>query len=525
MKEYCFKSEKYTVEITEDGQTRRAPVYIALVCDGDGNNKKLPKEVFDVWNGLGMGTNTQKAYFTTFEFSNSAEIKTSLPEGTREITVKPHVSSLSFEDGRAEFKASESINFVIEPDGDIFGALHIFANKKSEPVISKPNFIEFRAGIHTVENCDIIKNDEYGNPLVTGITDNTLVYLHDGAVVCADIELIGLKNVRIAGTGILSTIHRCHGAENEFADDRMWGAFRYGAKPSILIRSGCQNIEIEGIVLNSEFRNVVIRNSDNITLKNVKMFSSTENADGINCYNTRNILVDGCYIWSCDDCFCMYNACDSIPTLFDEGYESVVAVSGNAEVKNCVMCSASRPIVIGGHATGETNPRSLIENINIHDCYIVETPKRIFGCPRERELIWSGHLRLLSQSEQIVRNICFSDIKIDYTKGCISKPVHIEVRDDKNASYTESRGYRIENITFRNIEICGHTDERLPIVIKSRKAIDGDDDCGIEGVSFDNFTINGVPVEPTEMIIEGPVDKLAIAAQAGKPPVARARQP
>ena len=127
-------------------------------------------------------------------------------------------------------------------------------------------------------------------------------------------------------------------------------------------------------------------------------------------------------------------------------------------------------------------------------------------------------MRLLSQSEQIVRNICFSDIKIDYTKGCISKPVHIEVRGDKNASYTESRGYRIENVIFRNVEICGHTEERLPIVIKSRDALDADDNCGIEGVTFDNFTINGNHIEPPEMIIEGPVDKLAIAAKAGKPP-------
>jgi hypothetical protein len=117
-------------------------------------------------------------------------------------------------------------------------------------------------------------------------------------------------------------------------------------------------------------------------------------------------------------------------------------------------------------------------------------------------------MRILSQSEQIVRNVCFSDIDIDYTKGCISKPVHIEVRGFGDASYTESRGYRIENVTFRNVRIIGHTEERLPTVIKSR-ADDGDG-CGIEGVTFDNFTINGIHIEPTEMMIEGPVNGLAI---------------
>ena len=510
MEKYCFKSDKYTVSVTENGETRNIPVYIALICDGDGNNKKLPDEINAVWNGLGMGTNTVKTYFAVFEFDGNASVSVKLKNRAQSVTVKPDVDGLSFSEDQLEFTVHDNLNFVIEPDGDLFGGLHIFANRKDKLSIDKPNFIEFKAGIHTVENSEHIENDKFGNPLIVGITDDTLVYLHDGAVVCADIELIGLKNVRIAGSGILSTVHRCHGAENSFSDDKMWGAFRYGAKPSILIRSGCRNIEIEGVVLNSEFRNIVIRNSDVINIRNVKMFSSTENADGINCYNTRNILVDGCYIWSCDDCFCMYNACDSIPTLFDEGFDSVIPISGNAEVKNCVMCSASRPIVIGGHATGETDPRCVIENVHIHDCYIVETPKRIFGCPRERELIWSGHMRLLSQSEQIVRNVCFSDIKIDYTKGCISKPVHIEVRGNKNASYTESKGYRIENVTFRNIEVRGHTEERLPIVIRSRESSGENDNCGIDGVLFDNFTINSNHIEPQEMIIEGPVNKLAI---------------
>ena len=72
MKEYCFKSEKYTVEITEDGQTRRAPVYIALVCDGDGNNKKLLSEL------EGVPTEKRTAHF-------ACAICVSFPDGS-EVT-------------------------------------------------------------------------------------------------------------------------------------------------------------------------------------------------------------------------------------------------------------------------------------------------------------------------------------------------------------------------------------------------------------------------------------------------------
>ena len=123
---------------------------------------------------------------------------------------------------------------------------------------------------------------------------------------------------------------------------------------------------------------------------------------------------------------------------------------------------------------------------------------------------WSGHLRILSQSEQIVRKLTFENIRIDYTNGCISKPVHIEVRGNKNASYTESRGYRIEDITFRNITAGGYTDNLLPILIESRERTDENDDCGISGIVFDNFTVGGKSVDVAEMKISGPVEPITV---------------
>lgn len=521
MEKYCFITDKYTVTVREGGEVRTVPVYVALVCDGDGNNKPLPPDVAAEFDGLDMGTNTVKTYFAPFDFHEEAEVTVDLRDGAERVVLKPQelpfvprsggegngeTALYSFDGARLTFATREDCRLVIQPDGDIFGGLHLFGTRRRPMTRDRAHVIEFASGVHTVENSPHIRADEHGNPMVVGIESDTLIYLHEGTVVCAAIELRGVERVRIAGTGVLSTVHRCHGAADGFAADRMWGAFRDHAAPSILIRSGCRDVVVEDVTLNSEFRCVVIRNSSGITLRGVKMFSSTENADGINCYNTCDLLVENCYVDSCDDCFCMYNGCDSIPFLFDEGYHDVTAVCRNVEVRNCVLCSASRPIVLGGHATGATSPRCLIENIRIHDCDIIETPKRIFGCPREREMRWSGHLRVLSQSEQLVRNIEFSDIRIHSTKGCISKPVHIEVRDNANASYTESGGYRIENITFRNIQFGGHTEDCLPIVICSRPSRGEGDDCGIYGVRFDNFTVSGTPVRRDDMVLDGPVE-------------------
>lgn len=117
---------------------------------------------------------------------------------------------------------------------------------------------------------------------------------------------------------------------------------------------------------------------------------------------------------------------------------------------------------------------------------------------------------MLSQSEQLVRNIKFENIVIDVTEGHNGKPVHIEVRDSRNASYTENQGYRIEDISFKNINVRNHTDKLLPSLIKCRKPLDENDDCGISGISFENVTIGGDVITNEMIVCEGNVKSIKI---------------
>lgn len=504
MNNILFTTDKYKAEFCDGGNI---PVYIALLSDGTQNNIELPDDIYKEFDGLGQGTKTLKTYFSKFEICEKTDVMITMPENVKEISVKPECAKVnySFNDGYFVFTAEDDCNFYIEPDGDVFGGIHVICNRKKEIIKDKENVIEFTDGIYTADNCEHIRKNEHGIPVIDNIKDNTLIYIDEKAVVNAAIVLKGVKNVKIAGSGMISLIDRCHGAENSFSDERMWGAFRYYALPNIYIRSGCENIEIEDVLLNCEFRGVVIRNSKKISLKNIKMFTSTENADGINCYNTSDLLVDSCYIQSADDCFCMYNSCDSIPTLFDEGYNNVKAVCRNVEVKNCIMSSNARPVVLGGHATGSTNPRCVIENIYIHDCEIMETPYRIFGNTKEYSMYWSGFLRILSQSHQIVRNLKFENIDVNVTKGHNGKIFHIEVREKNQASYTECEGYKIENLTFRNINIKGSTEKLLPSLIRCRNGLSNDDVPKIENITFDNINCTKKNFDMDSIIIEGPV--------------------
>ena len=509
-----FLSDKYKVTVL-DGEIRNAKVCVALLADGTTNNIELPPEIYAEYNGLGMGTKTIKTYYSNIEFESDAKIEIVMPSDVTQVKIKPdrYLKQAEFIDGKVIISAKDKMNLYVEPNGNIFEGIHIFCNKRKEYENDKKHLIEFKDGVYTSENCEYIKINEFGTPVIDCIQDDTVVYVANGATVNAAFVLSDVRNVRICGNGEISLVNRCHGADECFKDDRCWGAFRENALPNIYIKSGCENIEIDDVVLNCEFRGIVIRNSKNIKIDNVKMFSSTENADGINCVNTSELAVDRCYIQSADDCFCMYDSCDSILWFGDNDFSRPNGLCENVEVKNCVMASNARPFVLGGHATGEKNPRCEIRNIYIHDCEIIDTPYRIFGNTREYAMYWSGFMRILSQSEQLVSNITFENMVFNVTKGHNGAAVHIEVRNNSAASYTESQGFRIENIAFKNISIKGNTEDMIESMIKCSTG-DGktelSEDCEICGVEFENVVINNKRFIADDLIISGNVNDVVI---------------
>lgn len=523
MKNVVFLSERYRVTATENGQSRSIPVYQTLTGymrtrDAQGIEMEIDEATLEQYNGLGSKTKcrakTVKTYYTTHTFEDAVTVEILLPEDTERITVKPDAAAerVTVEKNRVTVTTDETLYLVLQADGDIFGGLRVFLDRAKKKPLQKQHVLEFTDGVYTAENCEYIRLNEYGAPVIDSIESDTLIYIGKNAVVNAAIVLKGVKNVEIAGTGILTTINRCHGASEGFDGTHFWGLFRDHALPNVYIRSGCENIVVRDILIDSEFRGIILRNSKSIRIENVKIFASTHNADGINCYNTSELTVDGCYIQSNDDCFCLYNSCDSIPWLHDEGYENVEAVCRRIDFKNCILMTNCRPFVFGGHATGAKNPRCLIEKFHIHDCAIIETPALLN--PNEKfAFYWTSVFRLLSQSEQIVRGLTFENITVDVTSGYCGKIFHLHVRPNGEASYTESRGYCIEDIVFRNINVRGPVNELYPSVLICRSA--DEDELGAEqphisGITFENVTVGALPLTRNDLRVEGNVSGLTI---------------
>lgn len=515
MDEYKYISDKFGVSVADGHNSTPLSVYKTIVgYSGEAPVGEPSPELREEYNGLERICKSEAAvvYYTKYQFDDSVKLEITMPSGIEFVNIKPESAGgkVRFADGKLTAETDETLYFVIQPNGALYGTLSVFLDKSRERVPNKKNVLRFTEGVYTYENCEYIRRDEHGNSVIDCIGDDTLVYVGKDAVVNASIELRGVKNVEIAGMGIISTVDRCIGGDENFVKDKYWGLFRYYAKPNILVRSGCENIVIRGVVLDCEFRGVVIRNSKAIRIENVKIFASPENADGINCYNTSELYVDGCFINSKDDCFCMYNSCDSIPTLFDEGFEVKEAVCRDVEFKNCILMTVCRPFVFGGHATGATEPRCLIENLHIHDCEIIETPVHLHGYDEKFSYYWTAVMRVLAQSEQIVRNITFENINVNVTKGYNGKLFHLHVRDGNEASYTESRGYAIENIMFKNIRFAGDTSTLYPSIIKCRVPEGADDHPHVSGVVFDNVTVGERAVFLADFRIEGDVSALKL---------------
>jgi polygalacturonase len=63
-----------------------------------------------------------------------------------------------------------------------------------------------------------------------------------------------------------------------------------------------KDIVLEGVVLrDSSTWNIPIRQSDRVTVKNVKVLGYRANSDGIDICNSRDVLVEDCFLRTLDD--------------------------------------------------------------------------------------------------------------------------------------------------------------------------------------------------------------------------------
>ena len=502
----------FEVEVSADSLVwERVPVVMALSSIGR-EHKRLTAEEFAEWSGYPKAPYLDKCAIASLSTTQKVWFRVVHPTA-KSLTISPERRGVvaTMVDGKAVFSVEGGAKLMIAPDGDVVRTLSLLVDDDSKPLLNMRRFghiIRFKKGYHTAANNPHIKLNEYGAPVLTIREDNTMVVLEEGAHLCAAIDIRGAKGTRISGRGFINLLDRCYGADKNF-EGELVGAFRENVVPAIYIHEGASNVQVQDITIITDFRCITARNAECISVENVKMFSSAQNGDGVNVINTQHLRVNNCYIHSQDDCFCGYNNCDSIRFLWDDEKYIKGVPTSDLVLTNSVVWTNCRPFVFGGHATGTTEPRCVMENIRVENCEIVGMANSLhyeddFTFKRyNTRTFWSGMMRILSQSEQIVRNITFRNIDVEWTKGYNGQPIHIAVRDNSKTSYKESQGYRIENILFENISFRNVNKSVMPIYMKAPSDVEG---YGIYGVKFNNVTFDGKPHTEVGLTMVGNVN-------------------
>jgi hypothetical protein len=406
------------------------PVYLARVAPGD--DVRRWKAMDDIPHS---GDYADHASFAPFDMGGPVTISIICPDKVRAARVLPTSSRIEpkVAGSRVTFTLNQPRNLTVEINGDTIHSLHLFASpiETDAPRPDDPNVIYFGPGIHEI---------------------------HDG------IKVTSGKTLYVAGGAILRGIGATGGSVVTLAGDhvalRGRGIIDGSACPihtRHLLAVRGTDVAIDGVILHdSSTWNVPIRQSDRVTVTNLKIIGCRANSDGIDICNSRDVTVDGCFIRTLDDL---------IVVKSDKGQGEVHRIV----VENCVLWNqVAHALSVGAEL------RENVDDVRFANCDVIHDTGRE----------WS--LRVYHCDGAMVSNIRFEDIRIEESRRLISVWIGKQIwsRDGE-------RGH-VRDVTFKNIRSVGGSPPGIELT-------GFDAGHGIDGVTFDDVVVNGKPLTPGEV--------------------------
>lgn len=405
------------------------------------------------------------ASYASFDMNEKVEVKITYPDTVTSVKILPTSFGIqpTIEGKTISFSVDKPSNFTIEVNGDWHESLHIFANPFEEniPDFNAPNIIYYGPGVHDIKSVDV--------------GDSTTVYIAGGAYLRAgideneeEVELRGEKrnpptffiqgkHVTVRGRGIIdqSAISRANRRYTIFAQHS-------------------SDVTIEGVTLfDPSHWAIPLQASDNIHVDNIKILGWRGNSDGVDISNSRNVLVENCFMRTLDDAVV------------------VKSFAGRGEVKNihtrkCVVWNElAHALSIGAEV------RENVTNVLFEDCDVIhdvgrETALRIYHC-----------------DDALISDVTFKDIRIEEARRLISVWI-----GKTRWTETEERG-NVRSILFKDIvatsapidiTLTGFQDgtDWKPYIIRDHASMlltGFDEDHTAENIVFDNVLLDGKKVE------------------------------
>ena len=472
-----------------------------------GDWEEVPREIAEIWDGndrwchFNRRTVANRVVPTSYAripWRPGLKVRVAAKVADSKLEVLPRGGALhAFGTGAVEIAPQGPCKLIVSADGDVTGralALFVEAPVETPDWGAWKNVIRFSSGWHDAENDVRIVPNAHGVPVVVGVVDDTLVWLDAGARVCASVDVNGAKRVKIAGPGTIDLYPRSQGYDRRFRGGDLWGVAKDWELPAVWIHNGAEDVIVEDLTMLCSFRGICVRNAKRLNFRDVKIFTHACSGDGINVVNLQGLVAHDLFVHSQDDPFCAYCNYDSYRYLWDGTAAVKERRTGDLLLEDSLLWTACRPLVFCGHGTNNREKPDLLENVTVRRCVLFPT----MGCalPPENPLSGgAGVIRILNQSGVLGRNLRFEDLEVDWTKGFVSKLLHLEVRSRATASFGEGDGYRVEDVLFRNIRCLGVPDK----VAKSVKAVriaKPREGTGFFGVRTEGITYDGVPVDP-----------------------------
>ena len=373
--------------------------------------------------------------FASFECSGPVTVVIHSTHPLTSLTIRPNGAGIPIKlDGNnATFTLEHNGNFLIERNGNgRKDPLLLFANplETNVPKEGDPGVVYLGPGRH--------------NAGFINLTSNQTLYIADGALVTGAVIARG-DNIKISGRGLL---------ENDGGP--------YNGKDIIWL-DHCTHVTVEGITLrkNSQFWTVKVQNCDGVNFSDLKICGAARgNDDGIDPVNTRNMVVQDCFIRTKDDCMAFKGIGDRT-----QNCENITVTGTSLWSDQC--CTL---------LFGDESMADHMRNITFKDCHVLFLSPE--GIPKK-------FLMVHAADGMQVEGLTFENIDI---LGEGQKHNYIEMVCGSNKySKLKTAGF-IKDITLKNVNLTGQ-DGGYIVLLRGF-----DDTHDIENVLFDNCSITGKPL-------------------------------
>lgn len=376
----------------------------------------------------------REASMAYFDFTGKVEVEITFPGFYTVYKVDIHPLSLGIaptaEPKRITFVLDKPSSLAVEINRDRFHCLHLFAGAiEEEPDKNAENVLVVKGSLdkHCCLGDDINKKLQdmpegrilyvepgmyYIGEFLWHLPSHTDIYLAGGAILRGGLICCHGEDIRIRGRGMVYQAH-----------------FERFSGTNGLRISHSRNITVENLMfINPPHYTISMGDSEDIVIRDVKTFSCEGWSDGIDMMSCRNVLIEGGFLRTSDDCIAIYGS-----RWDNRGDSRNITVRGTS-----VWADVAHPLMIGTHGAHEQDG-DIIEDILFEDINILEHHEYQEG--------YLGAMAINAGDKNTVRRVAYRNIHVEpFEHGKL-----LDVQVKFNPDYNPAPGRRIENITFENI--------------------------------------------------------------------------